>query len=62
MQKVKRLNPYWEARLKYSRLTVKSDFNGREMIALLKFIFKRQNSVYNSSLFQGQTQLETLAC
>jgi hypothetical protein len=38
MQKVKRLNPYRKARLKYGRLTVKSDFNGREMIALLNFI------------------------
>jgi hypothetical protein len=35
MRKVKRLNPYRKARLIFDRLTVKSDFNGREMIALL---------------------------
>jgi 16S rRNA (cytosine1402-N4)-methyltransferase len=46
---VKRLNPYCKARLSYSRLTVRSDFNSREMIAL--FVKKRQNSVYNPSLF-----------
>ncbi|OEG69312.1 hypothetical protein ATZ36_10200 [Candidatus Endomicrobiellum trichonymphae] len=55
MQKVKRLNPYWKVRLKYSRLTVKSDFSGREMIAFLKFIFERQNSAYNPSSFLKQS-------
>ncbi|OEG70798.1 hypothetical protein ATZ36_17660 [Candidatus Endomicrobiellum trichonymphae] len=58
MQKMKRLNPYWKARLKYSRLTVKSDFSGREMIAFLKFIFKKQNSAYNPSLFLKWAEFE----
>jgi hypothetical protein len=35
MQNMKRPNPYWKARLKVGRLIVKSNFNGREMIALL---------------------------
>jgi hypothetical protein len=34
MQKVKRLNPYRKARQQFCRLTVKSDFNGREMIVI----------------------------
>jgi hypothetical protein len=38
MQKMKRLNPYRKARLKYGRLIVESNFNNREMIALLKEI------------------------
>ncbi|MDR1511585.1 MAG: hypothetical protein LBS15_02270 [Endomicrobium sp.] len=54
MRKVKRLNPYHKARLNYSRLTVKSDFGGREMIALSILHFERQNSVYDPSLERHQ--------
>ena len=50
MQKVKRLNPYRKARLKFGRLTVRSDLNGREMIVLIRsLLLMRQNPVYSPS-------------